>query len=309
MGDSTVMLELFDQLDRIADSETSVLVVGESGTGKELVARALHRRSRRKDGPFVAINCTAIPENLMESALFGHVRGSFTGATTDQDGIFRQADGGTLLLDEVGDLPTMLQPKLLRALEERVVRPVGGGDELSVDVRLVCATHRDLESAVADGAFREDLYYRINVIQMDIPPLRVRGNDVLLLAQRFVNHFAARNDKAVAGLSPPAAEQLLAYRWPGNVRELRNAIERAVALTRYDRIAVEDLPQRVRETPPGDAGAGLDGEIESLEELERRHIMQTMDAVSDNRTLAAQLLGIDRKTLYRKLKQYGGGEE
>jgi DNA-binding NtrC family response regulator len=306
LGESPVMQHLIDQLRRIADSETSVLIVGESGTGKELAARALHRHSRRCRAPFVAVNCTAIPENLMESTLFGHVRGAFTGAASDQSGIFRQADGGTLLLDEVGDLPAVLQPKLLRAVEERAIRPVGAAAEIPVDVRLLCATHHDLEAAVAEGTFREDLFYRINVIQVDLPPLRVRGNDVLLLAQRFIEACSARSGRAVTGLSPAAAERLLAYRWPGNVRELRNAMERAVALTPYDRIAVEDLPERLRE-PAADAirFPGEAAELETLEALERRHILRVMDAVGDNRTLAARVLGIDRKTLYRKLRQYG----
>jgi two-component system response regulator HydG len=307
LGESPVMTEMFDQLARIADSETSVLVIGESGSGKELIARALHHRSRRRDRPFVAINCAAIPENLLESALFGHVKGAFTDARQDQAGIFEQADRGTLLLDEIGDLPLTLQPKLLRALEERVVRPVGSAKDLPFDVRLVASTHRDLETAVQEQQFREDLFYRVNVIQIDVPPLRARGTDVLLLAQRFLEKYARRADRTITGLSPAAAERLMAYSWPGNVRELRNAIERAVALTKFDQIAVDDLPERMRDYRSTDVVLAGDDptELMPLVDVEQRYILHVMDALGGNRTLAARTLGIDRKTLYRKLKSYG----
>ena len=245
VGDSAAMRGVRALLERIADSEASVLITGESGTGKEVVARALHRQSRRAQQPFVAVNCAAMPEALLESELFGHVRGAFTDARVPRRGLFLEAHGGTLLLDEIGDLPLALQPKLLRALQERAVRPVGGDRELPVDVRLIAATNRDLESAMDEQRFRDDLYFRINVIHVALPPLRARGSDVLLLAQHFLGACAARAGKHVTGLSPAAAERLLAYTWPGNVRELQNCMERAVALTRMSEITVEDLPDKI----------------------------------------------------------------
>ncbi|MBI1313016.1 response regulator [bacterium] len=306
IGESPRMRQLFDELARVADTETSVLIVGESGTGKELVAGALHERSRRKDSPFVAINCAAIPEALLESELFGHKRGAFTDARADRPGLFQQADGGTLFLDEIGDIPLTLQPRLLRALEERTARPVGGDQEIPFDVRLVAATNRDLESAVEDGRFREDLYFRINVIQIDLPPLRSRGTDVLLLAQHFVEQFAKRSGRAVSGLSEAAAQQLLDYSWPGNVRELRNVIERAVALTRVDQIPVDDLPEKIRtyRRTQLDLGSDDPAQLQPLEVVERRYIEHVLAASGNNRTQAARILGLDRKTLYRKLKQF-----
>jgi len=303
LGDSPVMRRLQQLLERVADSDASVLVTGESGTGKEVVAKALHRRGRRQQGPLVAINCAAMPEQLLESELFGHVRGAFTDARTARTGLCVQANGGTLLLDEIGDLPLALQPKLLRALQERRVRPVGGSEEIPFDVRLVATTNRDLESAVEEGHFREDLYFRINVIRVETPPLRARGNDVLLLAQHFLVHFAAKAEKSVTGLSPQAAERLLAYAWPGNVRELQNAMERAVALTQYEQITVDDLPEKIRAYRPSHVLLAADdpSELVPLEEMERRYILRVMEAVGGNRTLAAKVLRIGRKTLYRKL--------
>jgi len=303
LGDSPAMRTLHQLLERVGDSDASVLVTGESGTGKEVVAKALHRRGRRQHGPFVAINCAAMPEQLLESELFGHVRGAFTDARTARTGLCVQANGGTLLLDEIGDLPLALQPKLLRALQERRVRPVGGSEEIPFDVRLVATTNRDLESAVEEGHFREDLYFRINVIRVETPPLRARGNDVLLLAQHFLVHFAGKAEKSVTGLSPPAAERLLAYAWPGNVRELQNAMERAVALTQYEQITVDDLPDKIRAYRPSHVLLASDdpSELVPLEEMERRYILRVMEAVGGNRTLAAKVLRIGRKTLYRKL--------
>ena len=303
IGDSPAMRKLHQLLDRVADSDASVLITGESGTGKEVVAKALHRRGNRKDGPLVAINCAAMPEQLLESELFGHVRGAFTDARAARTGLFVQANGGTLLLDEIGDLPLALQPKLLRALQERTVRPIGGSEEVAFDVRLVATTNRDLESAVEEGLFREDLYFRINVIPVETPPLRARGNDVLLLAQHFLVHFAEKARKSVTGLSPPAAERLLAYAWPGNVRELQNSMERAVALTQYEQITVDDLPEKIRAYRPSHVLIAADdpSELVPLEEMERRYILRVMEAVGGNRTLAAKVLRIGRKTLYRKL--------
>jgi two-component system response regulator HydG len=306
IGASAAMRRIYDLMSRIADLDSSVLIVGESGTGKELVARALHRRSSRQDGPFVGFNCTAVPDTLLESELFGHTKGAFTDARTDRVGVFLQADGGTLLLDEIGDMPQSLQPKLLRALELRTVRPVGSNQDVSFDARIVATTNRDIDSLVADGKFREDLYYRLNVIQIDLPPLRARDNDVLLLARHFLEHYASASGKQVTGIATPAAERLLAYPWPGNVRELRNCIERAVALTQYDSVVVADLPEKIREhaKPPVVAASDNPADLISLDELERRYISHVLSATSGNKTIAARILGLDRKTLYRKIEKY-----
>jgi DNA-binding NtrC family response regulator len=307
LGASVPMQNLYDQLSRMADSESTVLITGESGTGKELVARILHKQSRRHGGPFVAINCAALPETLLESELFGHIRGAFTDARSARKGLFLQAEGGTLLLDEIGDFPLSLQPKLLRALEERALRPIGGDREIPFDVRVIATTNRDLESAVEEGRFREDLFFRINVIQVELPPLRARGTDILLLAQHFMEQFATRSGKQVVGSSQAVAEKLLDYSWPGNVRELRNAIERAVALTQYEKLVVEDLPEKIRAYRSTDIiiGSGDPAELVSMEEVERRYILHVLQSAGGNKTLAARLLGLDRKTLYRKLRLYG----
>ncbi|HXJ32413.1 MAG TPA: sigma-54 dependent transcriptional regulator [Candidatus Eisenbacteria bacterium] len=307
LGSSSAMRAVYDVLDRIVDSVASVLVTGESGTGKEVVARALHDRGPRRDGPFVAINCSAMPEALLESELFGHVRGAFTDARTPRTGLCVQASGGTLLLDEIGDMPIALQPKLLRVLQERRVRPVGGDHEIPIDVRVIATTNRDLRSLIEEERFREDLYFRVNVIHVELPPLRARGGDVLVLAQHFVDLHAARAGKRVTGISPAAAEKLLAYAWPGNVRELQNCIERAIALTRYEEIAVEDLPEQVRAYKRSHVVVASDdpSEIVSLAEVERRYVLRVMEVTGGNKTLAAEKLGITRKTLYRKLQEYG----
>jgi two-component system, NtrC family, response regulator AtoC len=306
LGESPVMVELKELLGRVADSQASVLVTGESGTGKEVVARLLHNKGPRAEHPFIALNCAAMPEHLIESELFGHVRGAFTDARTDKLGLLVQADRGTLFLDEIGDMPLSLQPKLLRVLEERKVRPVGGGKEVPFDVRLISATHRDLEDAIVQGQFREDLYFRLNVIQVALPPLRSRGNDVLLLAQSFINAFAQQTGKAVKGLSPEAAERLLSYAWSGNVRELRNAIERAVALTQHENITVDDLPERIRAYKVSHVLVASQDpeELVNLAEVEKRYIARVLAAVGGNKSTAARILGIDRTTLYKKLQQY-----
>ncbi|MCU1281724.1 MAG: Response regulator of zinc sigma-54-dependent two-component system [bacterium] len=307
IGESAPMRKLQALLAQIVDSPASVLITGESGTGKELVARALHKLGARKSGPFVAINCAAMPETLLESELFGHAKGAFTDARADRAGLFVQASGGTLFLDEIGDMPPGMQAKLLRALQERKVRPVGGSHEVPFDVRVVAATNRDLDSAVAEQRFREDLYFRINVIQVAVPPLRARGNDVLVLAQSFLERFAARSSNKVTGLGTAVAERLLAYQWPGNVRELQNAIERAVAVTQFSQITVEDLPERIRDYHVSHVlVAGEDpSELSTMEEVERRYIARVMQAVGGNKTLAAKVLGFDRKTLYNKLDKHG----
>jgi two-component system response regulator HydG len=305
LGESPAMQAVYRQLLQIAPTETSVLLTGESGTGKELAARWLHRKSRRSSGPYVAVNCGALPETLLESELFGHAKGAFTDARDARTGLFLQAEGGTLFLDEIGELPSTMQVKLLRALEERVVRPIGRDEEIPFNVRLISATNRDLEHAVQENAFREDLLYRINVIQVELPPLRARGTDVLLIAQHFLRVYAKSMDKPVTAISPSAAERLLAYNWPGNVRELRNVIERAVALTTHDHLMGEDLPEKIRSFRADQVV--IDGndpsQLISLEELERNYIRQVVKATGGNRSQAARILGLDRKTLYRKLKE------
>ncbi|HET6334477.1 MAG TPA: sigma-54 dependent transcriptional regulator, partial [Polyangiales bacterium] len=285
LGESKTMLALRGLLAKVADTESSVLITGESGTGKEIAARALHAHSRRKNGPFVAINCAAVPEPLLEAELFGHDKGAFTDAKAARPGLFKQADGGTLFLDEIGDMPLSLQPKLLRALEQRSVRPLGSQHEVAFDTRVIAATHRDLASATTEGSFREDLYYRINVIELNMPALHARGSDVLLLAQHFVREFATRAKKAVKGLSPGAAERLLAYVWPGNVRELRNCIERAVALTQFEEITVDDLPERIRTYHASFVVVASDDptELVPLEEVERRYILRVLESVHGNK--------------------------
>jgi two-component system response regulator HydG len=307
LGTSEALRKVEDLIERIADSEATVLITGESGTGKELVAKALHRRGRHAAGPFVAINCAAVPESLLESELFGHARGAFTDARTARVGLFAQANGGTLFLDEIGDLPLGLQPKLLRALQERVVRPLGSQSEIPFDVRVVAASNRDLASAVEEGRFREDLFFRVNVIHLEMPPLRARGGDVLLLAQEFVRRVCQSSGKQVVGLSSQAAERLLAYPWPGNVRELQNCIERAVTLARYEELMVDDLPEKIRSYRRSHVIVASDdpSELVPLEEVERRYILRVMEAVAGNKTLASRILGLDRKTLYRKLERFG----
>ncbi len=306
VGQSAAMKAVHGLIDRVAQTDATVLIMGETGTGKELAARAVHRRSRRRDAPMVTINCAAVPQNLLESELFGHVRGAFTDARADRKGLFVQAHGGTLFLDEVGEMPLDMQAKLLRALEVRTVRPVGGQQEIPFDVRLVAATHRDLPASIEEGTFREDLYYRINVVELPMPPLRARGADVLLLAQIFLEQFARQHQKRVTGLSQPVAERLLAYAWPGNIRELRNGIERAVALARFEELVVEDLPAQVRDYRASHVlVASTDPtELVSLDEVERRYVERVMQAVGGNKRQAAQLLGLDRATLYRKLERW-----
>jgi two-component system response regulator HydG len=307
LGSSPAMKKTYDLVERIAATDASVLVTGESGTGKELLARAIHQRSKRRDGPFVAINCAAVTGSLLESELFGHAKGAFTDARAARAGLFAAANGGTLFLDEIGELPLGLQPKLLRALQERRVRPVGGNAEVPFDARLVCATNRDLETAAEEGRFRSDLFYRINVVHVPMPSLHARGADVLLLAQSFLERFARSFDKPVSGLSTDVAERLLAYSWPGNVRELANCIEHAVAVSRENQLTLEDLPERIRDFSRSQL-AFVGGETTAfipLEEMERRYVMRVFEALDGNRSLVAQTLGVDRKTLYRKLKTYG----
>jgi two-component system, NtrC family, response regulator AtoC len=304
LGESAALRRLRELVARVSRSDAPVLVVGETGSGKELVARALHRHGARPDGPFVALNCAALPEHLLESELFGHARGAFTDARTPRTGLLLHANGGMLFLDEIAELPLALQPKLLRALQERCVRPVGSEEETPFDARVVAATNRDLDAAVEEGRFREDLFFRLDVLRIEVPPLRARGSDVLLLAQHFLREAASRSGKAVIGLSHGAAEKLLQYAWPGNVRELANCIERAVALTDHEQILVEDLPERIRDYGAGHVLVASDdpSELVPLEVVEQRYVTRVMEAVGGNKTLAARILGVDRKTLYRKLR-------
>jgi two-component system response regulator HydG len=308
IGASPAMQQIYQLIDQVGATDATVLITGESGTGKEVVARAIHERSKRKAGPFVAINCAAVPEQLLESELFGHAKGAFTDAKQSRLGLFQQAAGGTLFLDEIGEMAIGLQPKLLRVLQERRVRPVGAESEQAIDVRLVTATNRELEDMVEDKRFREDLYYRINVIHIPLPPLRARGGDVLLLAQHMLRHYAAVFDKKVVGLSAAAAERMMAYEWPGNVRELGNCLERAVALAHFEEIQVDDLPEKIRahQLKRSQALGGNElPELLTLEEVERRHVLRVLEASHGNRTDAAKVLGLDRKTLYRKLLRWG----
>lgn len=306
VASSEAMKEALDVVARISSTQSSVLITGESGTGKEVLARAIHERAGR-GGPFVAINCAAMPESLLESELFGHVRGAFTDAREARVGLFTEANGGTLLLDEIGDMPLGLQPKLLRVLQERKVRPIGARAEHPIDVRIIAATHRDLEDRIEQGQFREDLYFRINVVHVALPPLRERTADILPLAHRFLNDFSTRAGKAVKGLSAPAAAKLLAYDWPGNVRELSNCMERAVALTRYDELGVDDLPEKVLKHTATRLIVAADNvsELITLEEVEKRYILRVLETLKGNKTAAARTLGIERKTLYRKLESWG----
>jgi two-component system, NtrC family, response regulator AtoC len=306
LGDSPAMRRARSLIERVAASDAPVLITGETGTGKELAARAVHAHSACGKGVFVAINCAAVPEALLESELFGHTRGAFTDARSARQGLFLEAQGGTLFLDEIAEMPTPLQAKLLRALQERSVRPVGSDREVPFDARIIAATHRDLESRVSEGLFREDLYYRLNVLQIELPPLRARGSDVLVLANSYLHRVAQRSGKAVTSIAPEAARKLVNYAWPGNVRELVNAIERAVALAEYDEITVADLPDKIQAFKSSDIlVAGHDpSELVSLEEVEKRYILRVVEAVGGNRSRAAEILRVDRKTLYTKLKSY-----
>jgi DNA-binding NtrC family response regulator len=304
IGRSAAMQEIFDLVRRVSPSPANVLITGESGTGKELVARALHRHSPRQGRPFVGVNCAAIPATLLESDLFGYKRGAFTDARTDRQGLFVEADGGTLFLDEIAELPLALQPKLLRVLQEREVRPLGASRSEKIDVRVIAATNRDIEALLKDGAFREDLYYRLNVIDIRIPPLRGRAEDILPLAEHFLARSAGRAGKTLRGFAESAKKILLAHHWPGNVRELENVIERAVALCAGSIVAPDDLPSAMRDRKNPDRLAAAMAQGLTLEELEREYIERVLEAEGGNKTRAAQRLGLDRKTLYRKLEEY-----
>jgi DNA-binding NtrC family response regulator len=309
IGRSVAMQEIFGLIRRVSASPASVLITGESGTGKELVARAIHHHSPRKGRPFVAVNCAAIPHTLLESDLFGYKRGAFTDARTDRQGLFVEADGGTIFLDEITELPLPLQPKLLRVLQEREVRPLGASKPERVDVRVIAATNRVIETRLKEGELREDLYYRLNVIQIQIPPLRGRPEDVLPLAEHFLARSAQRAQKTLRAFSESARKVLLGYHWPGNVRELENVVERAVALCDREIIGPEDLPPAMRERKNQDRLSGALAQGLTLEQLEREYIERVLEAEGGNKTRAAQRLGLDRKTLYRKLEEYAAARK
>ncbi|MFC4678604.1 sigma-54 dependent transcriptional regulator [Desulfovibrio legallii] len=308
LGRSPAMLAMQETIATVAPTEATVLITGESGTGKELVARALHSGSARADKPMVTVNCAALAENLLESELFGHEKGSFTGADRRREGRFVQANGGTLFLDEIGEMPLPLQAKLLRALQEGEVQRVGSDAPLTVDVRVLAATNRDLREEVARRRFREDLYFRLNVISLEVPPLRDRGEDIPVLAAHFLERFAGRNRKSIRGFSPQAVDSLLRYAWPGNVRELENAVERAVILCNGDLITRRELPAAITEAAsPEEASSAAVGALAGLplDELERRAIGETLRCTGDNKSEAARQLGITRATLHNKLRKYG----
>ncbi len=307
LGKSKAMQEVFDLIRRVADSPTNVLITGESGTGKELVAKAIHYNSDRHHAPFVPVNCAAIPEALLESELFGHVKGAFTDAKVDKRGLFEEAHTGTLFLDEISELPIMLQAKLLRAIQEREIRRVGATKPVAVDVRIMAATNLNLAEEVKAKRFREDLYYRLNVIEIRLPPLRERREDIPLLVDAFLKKCADARGKQVQGVSEAALALLVDYAWPGNVRELENVVERAVTLSRSDKIVPDDLPPAIRGAR-GDRRI-LDEAAERtlpLEEVEKEYILRILEKTGGNKYQAAHLLGIDRKTLYRKLGEIEG---
>lgn len=304
IGESAPMRQVFETIQQVAPSRATVLITGATGTGKELIAKAIHNLSPRKNGPFIAVHAAALPTSLLESELFGHERGAFTGAVERRVGRFELADGGTLFLDEVGELEPAMQVKLLRVLEERAFERVGGAKTLHMDVRLVAATNKDLKKLVSEGKFRDDLFYRLSVVVVGLPPLLERRDDILLLVKSFLDEFSLENGKQVRELTPEALNLLLAYDWPGNVRELRNAIEQMVVLARGERLTVRDVPAAIRGgadlTKINVVHAGM-----TVEDAERQLIAQALKETNGNRTKAAQRIGISRRTLHRKLKEYG----
>ncbi len=304
IGKSKRFTELLKLAEHVAPTDSTVLIQGESGTGKEVVARYLHNLSTRAEGPFMSINCGALPENLLESELFGHVKGSFTGAVRDKQGLFAAARGGTFFLDEVGEMPPSLQVKLLRVLQEREVIPVGATESIPVDVRIIAATNRDLEEEIRRGNFRSDLFYRLNVIALDLPPLRDRRDDLLLLIEALLNRLSAESDSAPKALSSDALDAVMVYDWPGNVRELENALEHAVVLTRGNVIDAAALPIRITTRRKEPLVADRSYINPALDVIERAYIMWVLQAEGGNKTRAAEVLGIDPSTLYRKLSRY-----
>jgi DNA-binding NtrC family response regulator len=311
VGSSPLMQKVFDTVLQIAPSRATVLIEGESGTGKELVAAAIHEHSPRASHPFIKLHCAALAETLLESELFGHEKGAFTGALARRDGRFQQADGGTLFLDEIGDISPGVQVKLLRFLQEREFERVGGNQTVKVDVRVVAATNRDLKQRVKDGAFREDLYYRLNVVSIEMPPLRARTGDIPLLAMHFLRKFAEENGKSITGFTDDALAALVHYRWPGNVRELENAVERAVVVCRREQIRPEDLVPTIMTADPAAPSGDLLPPIpgSSMADLERYAILKTLEHVGGSTSRAAELLGISARTIQYRLREYMGADE
>ena len=307
IGSSPPMQKVYQNVLQVAPSRASVLVTGESGTGKELVVAAIHEHSNRASGPFVKLHCAALAETILESELFGHEKGSFTGAMSRRDGRFAQADGGTLFLDEVGEIPPGVQVKLLRFLQERQFERVGGNQTISVDVRIVTATNRDLARLVKEGTFREDLYYRLNVVSLEMPPLRARRSDIPLLAMHFLRKYAQDNDRKISGFTDEALERLVHYDWPGNVRELENAIERAVVICRGDEIRGDDLPRTVTLADPHSTDAPPRVPGASIEELERHAILKTLEHTGGSTSRAAEILGISPRKIQYRLRDYSEG--
>ncbi len=304
IGKSASLQDIFRVVEKIADTNASVLIQGESGTGKELIAKAIHFNSRRAAKPFLAVNCGALPETLLESELFGHTKGSFTGAVSDKKGLFRAADGGTLFLDEIGEMPTSLQVKLLRALQEHEVLPVGSSAAVKFDARIIAATNKNLETEVTENRFREDLFYRLNVIEISLPPLRERREDIPLLVKHFISRTAKEQNAPEKSFSPEAMAAMINYAWHGNVRELQNAVERSFLLS-DEEILRENLPPKIRnDSQNAFEMRDRSGIHPTLEEMERRYILEVMKSVNDDKTNAADILGIDLSTLYRKLKKY-----
>lgn len=304
VGNSASMVRIFELIHQIAPTDATVLIQGESGTGKELIARAIHANSRRGNQRFVVLNCAALTESLLESELFGHEKGAFTGATVQRIGLFEYADHGTVFLDEIGDMPLASQVKLLRVLETGEIVRVGSNEPIRVDVRVLAATHRNLAEFVEAGKFREDLFYRLNVVSLRLPPLRERREDISLLAAAFIEMFAAEHRKRISGISPEAMNALYAYDWPGNVRQLKNCIEHMVVVTRDDLLDTDDLPDYVGGRPAPVSAAPPESLPMKLEDLEREHVRRVLQMVGGNREKAAQLLGIGERTLYRKIERY-----
>jgi len=311
IGKTPSMLEVYKTVARVAPTRSTVLILGESGTGKEMIARAIHEHSPRANRPFVPVDCGALTESLLESELFGHLRGSFTGAIADKKGVFEEAQGGTCFLDEIGGISPNLQAKLLRVLQEHEVRRVGGKDWISVDVRVVAATNYNLAEAVKHGEFRQDLYYRLNVVAIHLPPLRQRSDDIPLLAEHFLKHYCGENNKTISTISDKAMDLLRSYAWPGNIRELENAIEQAVALSYQSVLTPEDLPRDVREQgasrfSPGvvEDGHFLFQDAPSLEEVKRRYVLHVLKQTQGNVSATARMLNVDRRSLYRMLARY-----
>lgn len=305
IGESDAMKRVYKMIDRVSDAKTNVLITGKSGTGKELVARAIHANSSRKKGPFIAINCGAIPENLVESELFGHKKGSFTGATENKDGVFVAASGGSLFLDEIGELPLNVQVNLLRVLQEREVKPIGSNQVKKFDTRVICATNRNLKKEVEEGNFRDDLYYRLNIIEIKVPGLSERRDDIPLLVEHFVNKYRKELNRPVKGVDSDAMQALMSHEWKGEVRELENIIERAILLTDNEFIQIADLPESV--IPSSKEGFKCDTESlqDALNAFEKQHIKNVLKKTGGNRSEASKLLQIDPSTLYRKMEKLG----